>query len=382
MNQLNHITCIEDLHQVYKSKVPKMFVDYCDSGSWTQSTYHRNESDFSEYLFRQKVLVDMDNRSLATSILGQSYNMPLIIAPMGMLGMQHADGEMLAAMAAEAKGVPFTLSTMSICSIEDVASVTSKPFWFQLYMMKDRDFMENLIERAKVAKCSALVLTADLQIMGQRHQDIKNGLSAPPKLTLKNILNLMTKPSWCLAMAKTKKHSFRNIVGHAKNVSDMSSLASWSAEQFDPSLSWEDVAWVKERWSGPLIIKGIMETDDARRAVDAGADAIVVSNHGGRQLDGAPSSISVLPEIVSAIDGQLEVYLDSGVRTGQDILKVTALGANGVMSGRAMLYGLGAYGQLGVEKAIDILYKEMDISMAFCGKTGIHELDSGILRSK
>jgi L-lactate dehydrogenase (cytochrome) len=380
MSSLEKITCIEDLHRVYRQKVPKMFVDYCDSGSWTQSTYRHNESDFADYLFRQKVLVDMDNRSLATSLLGQDYQMPLIIAPMGMLGMQHANGEMLAAQAAEKMGIPFTLSTMSICSIEDVASVTTKPFWFQLYMMRDKAFMENLIARAKAAKCSALVLTADLQIMGQRHQDIKNGLSAPPKPTLKNLLNLALKPEWCLNMAKTNKREFRNIVGHAQSVSDMSSLASWSAEQFDPCLSWNDVAWVKERWDGPLIIKGIMEVDDAKRAVDAGADAIVVSNHGGRQLDSAPSSIRVLSDITEAVATQTEVYLDSVIRTGQDILKAVALGAKGVMSGRAMLYGLGAYGQAGVEKAIALLYKEMDLSMAFCGKTNVNQIDNSILR--
>ena len=371
---LDKMTCIEDLRRVAKFKVPKMFYDYADSGSWTESTYRANSRDFNEIKFRQKVLVDMEGRSLATKMVGQDVAMPVALAPTGLTGMQRADGEILAAKAAEKFGVPFTLSTMSICSIEDVAENTAAPFWFQLYVMRDREFMQNLITRAKEAKCSALVLTADLQILGQRHKDIKNGLSAPPKPTLLNLLNLLCKPEWCWHMLHTERRTFRNIMGHAKNVQDNSSLFSWTAEQFDPRLSWDDVARIKDLWGGKLIIKGIMTAEDAEKAVQHGADAIVVSNHGGRQLDGAPSSIRALPDVVQAAGSQTEVWLDGGITTGQDSLRAWALGARGVMIGRAFLYGLGAYGEDGVRRALEILYKEMDLSMAFTGCRNIEEV--------
>ena len=376
---LSKMTCIEDLRRVAKRKVPKMFYDYVASGSWTETTLRENSSDFDPIKFRQRVLVNMEGRSLATKMIGQDVHMPLAIAPTGFTGMMHADGEILAARAAEKFGIPFSLSTMSICSIEDVAENTSAPFWFQLYVMRDREFMENLIKRAQAAKCSALILTADLQVLGQRHRDIKNGLSAPPKPTLMNILNLMTKPEWGLAMLNTERRTFRNIVGHAKNVGDLSSLSSWTSEQFDPRLSWDDVARIKDLWGGKLIIKGIMEPEDAEMAVKYGADAIVVSNHGGRQLDGAPSSIRALPDVVQAVGSQTEVWLDSGIRSGQDMLKAWAMGARGFMTGRAFLYGLGAYGEDGVRRCLEILYNEMDTTMAFCGHTDIKNVGTDIL---
>ncbi len=376
---LSKMTCIEDLRRVAQRKVPRMFYDYADSGSWTESTYRANSSDFQDIKFRQRVLVDMEGRSLATKMIGEEVKMPLAIAPTGFTGMQHADGEILAARAAEKFGVPFSLSTMSICSIEDVAENTSAPFWFQLYVMRDREFMENLIKRAQAAKCSALILTADLQVLGQRNKDIKNGLSAPPKPTIANMINLATKPEWCMKMLNTERRTFRNIVGHAKNVGDLSSLSSWTAEQFDPRLSWDDVARIKDLWGGKLIIKGIMEPEDAELAVKSGADALIVSNHGGRQLDGAPSTIKALPDVVSAVGSDIEVWLDSGIRSGQDILKAWALGARGTMIGRAFLYGLGAYGEEGVTRALEILYKEMDISMAFTGHRNIHDVTEDIL---
>ncbi len=370
---------IADLKSLARRRVPKMFFDYADSGSWTEGTYRANESDFEAIKLRQRVLVDMTNRSLKSEMIGQPVAMPVALAPTGLTGMQHADGEMLAAKAAEEFGVPFTLSTMSICSIEDVASVTSKPFWFQLYVMKDREFIENLIDRAKRAGCSALVVTADLQILGQRHKDLRNGLSAPPKFTPKHIWQMATRPQWCLDMARTKRHGFGNIVGHAKNVSDLSSLSVWTAEQFDPRLSWTDIAWIKERWNGKLIIKGILDEEDARAAADTGADAIIVSNHGGRQLDGAPSSISMLPKIVEAVGDRIEVHLDSGIRSGQDVLKAVALGAKGTYIGRPFLYGLGAMGKEGVELALNIIRKEMDITMALCGKRDIKAVDRSVI---
>ena len=376
---LSKMTCIEDLRRVAQRKVPRMFYDYADSGSWTESTYRANSSDFQDIKFRQRVLVDMEGRSLATKMIGEEVKMPLAIAPTGFTGMQHADGEILAARAAEKFGVPFSLSTMSICSIEDVAENTSAPFWFQLYVMRDREFMENLIKRAQAAKCSALILTADLQVLGQRNKDIKNGLSAPPKPTIANMINLATKPEWCMKMLNTERRTFRNIVGHAKNVGDLSSLSSWTAEQFDPRLSRDDVARIKDLWGGKLIIKGIMEPEDAELAVKSGADALIVSNHGGRQLDGAPSTIKALPDVVSAVGSDIEVWLDSGIRSGQDILKAWALGARGTMIGRAFLYGLGAYGEEGVTRALEILYKEMDISMAFTGHRDIHNVTEDIL---
>jgi L-lactate dehydrogenase (cytochrome) len=373
------ITCIEDLRLLAQKRVPKMFYDYADSGAWTESTYRANESDFQKIKFRQRVAVNMENRSLRTQMVGQNVAMPVAIAPTGLTGMQHADGEILGARAAEKFGIPFTLSTMSICSIEDIAAHTKAAFWFQLYVMKDRDFIERLIDRAKAAKCGALVLTLDLQILGQRHKDIRNGLSAPPKLTLKNIANMMTKPSWCMGMLGTKRRSFGNIVGHAKNVSDMSSLSSWTAQQFDPALSWNDVEWIKKRWGGKLIIKGILDRDDARLAANTGADAIIVSNHGGRQLDGAQSSIKGLRAIAEAVGRNIEVHMDGGIRSGQDVLKAWALGAKGTYIGRSFLYGLGAMGEEGVSKALEIIRNELDLTMAFCGHRDILNVDESIL---
>ena len=373
------ITNIEDLRVLAQRRVPRMFYDYADSGSWTESTYRANESDFGRILLRQRVAVDMANRSTATTMVGQAAKMPVAIAPVGLTGMQHADGEIHAARAAEKFGIPFTLSTMSICSIEDIAENTQAPFWFQLYMMRDRDAMKRMIARAKAARCSALVLTLDLQVIGQRHKDLKNGLTAPPRPTLRNLVNLATKPRWCLGMLGTKRHTFGNLVGHVQGVSDMNSLSAWTNEQFDPRLSWPDVAWVKEQWGGKLILKGIMDPEDARLAVAAGADAIVVSNHGGRQLDGAPSSIAALPAIVAAVGDQCEVWMDGGIRSGQDVLKAWALGARGTMIGRAMVYGLGAMGEAGVTRALEILHKELDITMAFCGHTKIGNVDRKIL---
>ena len=376
------ITCIEDLRQLAEKRVPRMFYDYADSGSWTETTYRANESDFKAIKLRQRVAVNMEGRSTAVKMIGQSATMPVAIAPVGLTGMQHADGEIHAARAAEKFGIPFTLSTMSICSIEDIAENTSSPFWFQLYMMRDRDAMARMIDRCKAAKCSALVLTLDLQVIGQRHKDLKNGLTAPPRPTLANLLNLATKPRWVLGMAGTRRHTFRNLVGHVKGVSDMRSLSAWTNEQFDPRLSWADIAWVKEKWGGKLILKGIMDVEDARLAVQSGADAIVVSNHGGRQLDGAPSSIHALPAIaaeVGALNSNCEVWMDGGIRSGQDVLKAWALGARGTMIGRAMAYGLGAMGEAGVTKALQILHKELDVTMAFCGHTQLTGVTRDIL---
>ena len=373
------ITTVEDLRVLAERRVPRMFYDYADSGSWTEGTYRANEADFQTIKLRQRVAVNMEGRSTATTMVGQAAKMPVAIAPVGLTGMQHADGEIHAARAAEKFGIPFTLSTMSICSIEDIAQHTQAPFWFQLYMMRDRQAMADMIERARTARCSALVLTLDLQVIGQRHKDLKNGLTAPPKPTLKNILNLMTKPGWCLGMAGTKRRSFGNLVGHVKGVSDMSSLSAWTNEQFDPTLSWADIEWVKKQWGGKLILKGIMVEEDARLAADVGADAIVVSNHGGRQLDGAPSSIAALPPIVDAVGSKLEVWMDGGIRSGQDVLKAWALGARGTMIGRAMVYGLGAMGEAGVTKALQVIHKELDVTMAFCGHTNLQNVDSKIL---
>ena len=341
------ITNIYDLKELHRRRTPRMFYDYAESGSWTEQTFRDNVDDFAKIRLRQKIAVDMTNRSTEMPMLGKNYKMPVALAPVGMLGMQHPDGEILAAQAAEAFGVPFTLSTMSICSIEDVAENTTKPFWFQLYVMKDRDFINRLIDRAKAAKCSALVLTYDLQILGQRHKDLKNGLSAPPRLTVPNILNIMTKPKWAAGMLATKRREFRNVVGHVENVTDMADLHAWTAEQFDPTLNWGDVAWIKERWGGPLILKGILDVEDAKRAVEVGADAIVVSNHGGRQLDGALSSIRMLPDIVDAVGDQIEVHVDGGIRSGQDVLKAISMGAKGTMIGRSFIHGLGAMGRAG-----------------------------------
>ena len=379
MTDLSKITCIEDLRVIAKRRVPRMFYDYCDSGSYTQSTYRANEADFQSIKLRQRVAVNMTGRSTRSTLVGQPVAMPVAIAPIGLTGMQHADGEILAARAAKAFGIPFTLSTMSICSIEDVAQHAGPGFWFQLYVMRDRDYIERLIERAKAAGCTALQLTLDLQILGQRHKDIKNGLSTPPKPTLANLINLATKPRWCLGMLGTSRRSFGNIVGHAKGVGDLSSLSSWTAEQFDPELNWGDVEWIKKRWGGKLILKGIMDAEDARLAVDSGADALIVSNHGGRQLDGAPSSIHALPAIAAAVGQEIEVWMDGGIRSGQDVLKARALGAHGTMIGRSFLYGLGAFGQAGVTRALEIIQKELDVTMAFCGRTQIDQVDQSIL---
>jgi L-lactate dehydrogenase (cytochrome) len=374
------ITDIEDLRVLAQKRVPRMFYDYADSGSWTESTYRANESDFAKLLLRQRVAVNIEHRTTRTTMIGQEVAMPVAIAPTGLTGMQHADGEILAARAAKKFGVPFTLSTMSICSIEDVAKETGgHPFWFQLYVMKDRDYIERLIDRAKAAGCSALVLTLDLQIIGQRHKDLRNGLSAPPKLTVANILNMMTKPRWALGMLGTRRHGFGNIIGHVKGVENMGSLSEWTAKQFDPALSWQDVEWIKKRWGGKLILKGIQDAEDARLAVNSGADALIVSNHGGGQLDGAPSSISALPQIVDAVGTRIEVHMDGGIRSGQDVLKARALGARGTYIGRAFLYGLGAMGEAGVTKALQIIHKELDLTMAFCGRTRIEDVDAGVL---
>ena len=373
------ITNIEDLRRLAQKRVPRMFYDYADSGSWTEGTYRANESDFQKIKFRQRVAVNMDNRSTASTMIGQPVAMPVAIAPTGLTGMQHADGEILAARAAKKFGIPFTLSTMSICSIEDVAKHAGEGFWFQLYVMKDRAFIERLIDRAKAANCGALVLTLDLQILGQRHKDLKNGLSAPPKLTLANMINIATKPRWALGMLGTPRRQFGNIVGHVSGVGDMGSLSEWTAKQFDPALNWGDVEWIKNRWGGKLILKGIQDVEDAKLAAQSGADALIVSNHGGRQLDGAQSSIEALPAIAQAVGSQIEVHMDGGVRSGQDVLRARALGARGVYIGRPFLYGLGAMGEAGVTKCLQIIHKELDISMAFCGHTKIDTVDKSIL---
>ncbi len=372
---------IPDLMKRAKRRVPKMFFDYADSGSWTESTYRANEHDFHDITLRQRVAVDMTNRSLATQMIGQDVSMPVALSPVGFCGMQWADGEILAAQAAEEFGVPFTLSTMSICSIEDVAENTSKPFWFQLYVMRDRDFVNDLIDRAKAAGCSALVITLDLQILGQRHKDLRNGLSAPPKFTPKHLWQIGTCPQWCLAMAQTKRHTFRSIVGHAKGVGDLSSLSSWTAEQFDPTLSWDDVESIKERWGGPVILKGILDAEDAKLSLNVGADAIIVSNHGGRQLDGASSAIRALPDIVEAVGDKIEVHIDGGIRSGQDILKAMCLGAKGTYVGRPYLYGLGSGGKAGIGKMFEILRTELDTTMALCGERKVTDLDRSNLRT-
>ena len=376
------ITCIEDLRILHKRRAPRMFYDYADSGAWTESTYRSNETDFRDIYLRQRVAVDMTNRTLASTMIGQPVSMPVALAPVGMTGMQHADGEILSARAAAAAGVPYTLSTMSICSIEDVAENTSKPFWFQLYVMRDKDFVNRLIGRAKAAGCSALVLTLDLQILGQRHKDVKNGLTAPPRLTIPNIANIAFKPRWWMGMMGTKRRTFRNIVGHAKGVGDMTALSSWTAEQFDPTLSWDDVKRIKDQWGGKLILKGILDPEDAERAAESGADALIVSNHGGRQLDGALSSVAALPGIAQAVGDRIEVLMDGGIRSGQDVIKALALGAKGVFIGRSYIYGLGAMGQEGVAKSLEIIRKELDVTMALCGLRDIQTVTSNILTRK
>ena len=369
------ITTIDDFKPIYKRRVPKMFYDYAESGSWSEQTFRENTSDFTKLYFKQKVAVDISNRSTASKMLDQDVSMPVAIAPVGLTGLQHPDGEIKAAEAAEEFGVPFTLSTMSICSIEDVAQNTSKPFWFQLYCMSDRPFIENLIDRAKEANCSALVITLDLQILGQRHKDIKNQMTAPPKLTLKNILNMATKPHWCFGMLKTRRHGFANIIGHATGVEDLNSLSEWSANTLMRTLNWSDLDWIIKRWGGKVVLKGIQDVEDAKMAVKTGVDAIVVSNHGGRQLDGALSSIRSLPSIIDAVGDQIEVWMDSGIRSGQDVAKAVSIGAKAVMIGRPFVYGLGAMGQQGVSKALDIIHKELDTTMALCGERKISDMN-------
>ncbi len=373
------ITCIEDLRAVAKRRVPRMFLDYVEAGSWTESTLRANRSDFERIRLRQKVAVNLESRTIRSRMLGEDVAMPVALAPIGLEGMVHPDGEILAARAAEKFGVPFILSTMSICSIEDVAAATKKPFWFQLYVMRDREYIGRLIDRAKAAGCSALILTLDLQILGQRNIDLKNGLTAPPKPTVANLLNLATKPRWCMAMLGTKRRGFGNIVGHVKGVEDMTSLGTWTAEQFDPRLNWGDVEWISKRWGGKLVVKGIMDVEDAKRARDCGADALIVSNHGGRQLDGAPSSISALPAIADAVGSGIEVWMDGGIRSGQDVLKAVALGAKGTLIGRAFVYGLGAYGEAGVTQCLQLIARELDLTMAFTGRTDIATVDRGVL---
>ncbi|MDR9433782.1 MAG: alpha-hydroxy acid oxidase [Spiribacter sp.] len=374
------ITCIDDLKRIYHRRVPKMFYDYCETGSWSEQTFTENTRDFNALYFRQRVAVDMTNRTTASQLMGEPVTMPVALSPVGLTGMQHADGEIHAARAAEKFGVPFTLSTLSICSIEDVAAATTQPFWFQVYTLKDDDFMQRLMARARDANCSAIVITLDLQVQGQRHKDLKNGLSAPPKLTLRSIANMMTKVSWGLGMLGTKRRTFGNVVGHAKGVTDPGSLSSWTAEAFDHALDWDRVKELMDMWGGKVVLKGIMDPEDARRAADLGADAIVVSNHGGRQLDGALSAIRMLPDIIEAVGDRMEIYFDSGIRSGQDILKALALGADGVMIGRAWVYGLGAMGEAGVTKALEVLHKELDTTMALCGHRNINEVDQQILR--
>ncbi len=373
------ITNIEDLRVLHEKRAPRMFYDYADSGSWTEGTYRSNESEFSKIKFRQRVAVNVDHRSIASTMLGQPVAMPVALSPVGLTGMQYPDGEILAARAAKDFGVPYCLSTMSICSMEEIAKHTNHPFWFQLYVMRDKKFVSSLIERARAAKCSALVVTLDLQILGQRHKDIKNGLSAPPKPTLKNLINLCMKPRWCLGMLQTKNRQFGNIVGHVEGVDDMSSLSAWTASQFDPTLDWEEVAQIKKQWGGKLILKGILDPEDAKLAVAVGVDAIIVSNHGGRQLDGAPATIEALPAIVEAVGSQIEIWLDSGIRSGQDVIKALALGATGTMIGRSYIYGLGAMGQAGVTKSLEIIAKELDLTMAFCGLKDVRQVERSIL---
>ena len=375
------MTCIEDLRETYHRKVPKAFVDYCESGSYAEQTLRANRTDLERIKLRQRILHDVSNRSTATTILGEPAALPLALAPVGLTGMQYGDGEIHACRAAQAAGIPYTLSTMSICSIEDVAGAVDKPFWFQLYVMKDRGYIRALIERAAAAKCSALVLTVDLQVIGQRHRDIKNGMSVPPEIRIKNLVDIATKPRWAMSVLKGKRKTFGNIVGHYPGMSNITVLSKWTAEQFDPTLSWKDVEWIKSLWPGKLILKGILDLEDARIAAKTGAAAIVVSNHGGRQLDGAPSSIAMLPPIAEAVGADIEVMFDGGIRSGQDILRAVALGARSCLCGRAYIYGLGAGGQAGVAAAIDIMRKELDISMALTGVTSVAEIDRRVIAS-
>jgi L-lactate dehydrogenase (cytochrome) len=376
---MRNVTCIEDLRQTARRKVPKMFFDYAEAGSYAQETLRANRSDLERIKFRQRVLVDVSQRDLATTIIGEPVSIPLALAPIGLAGMQHGDGEILACRAAQAAGIPFTLSTMSICSIEDVAGAVDKPFWFQLYVMKDRGFAKSLIERAAAAKCSALVLTIDLQVLGQRHCDARNGMTVPPEIRLRNVIDIATKPAWALSIARAKRKTFGNLAGYTPTDANVASLASWISTQFDPALSWKDVEWVKSLWPGKLIIKGVLDIEDARTAAKTGADAIVVSNHGGRQLDGAPSSISALPKVADAVGSEIEVMFDGGIRSGQDLLRALAFGARSCLIGRSYIFGLGAGGQAGVAKAIDIIRNELDVTMALCGINRVHEIDRRII---
>jgi L-lactate dehydrogenase (cytochrome) len=376
---MKHITCIEDLRLLHKRRVPKAFFDYADRGSYSEQTLHANHDDLQQIQFRQRILVDVSRRDLSTTILGEPAALPLILAPVGLLGMQHGDGEIHACRAAQAAGIPFTQSTMSICSIEDIAGAVDKPFWFQLYVMKDRGFIKSLMERAMAAKCSALVLTVDLQVIGQRHQDIKNGMSVPPEWSLSKLFDFATKPAWVSGVLRGKRRTFGNIAGHVKNTEDLTRLSEWTASQFDTTLTWKDIDWIRSIWPGKLILKGILDVEDAEIAAKSGAQAIVVSNHGGRQLDGAPSTIEVLPEITDAVGSQMEVMFDGGIRSGQDVMRALALGAKSCMLGRAYAYGLGAGGQAGVAKAIDIIAKELNTTMGLCGVNTIAEIDQRVL---
>ena len=376
---MKHVTCIEDLRQLHKRRVPKAFFDYADRGSYSEDTLRANCDDLQQIKFRQRVLVDVSKRDLTTTILGEPASMPLSLAPIGLLGMQHGDGEIIACRAAQAAGIPFTLSTMSICSIEDVAQSVDKPFWFQLYVMKDRGFIKALIERAIAAKCSALVLTVDLQVIGQRHQDIKNGMTVPPEWTLSKFLDFASKPAWVSGVLRGKRRTFGNLVGHLKGTDDITALSTWTASQFDTSLNWKDVEWIRSIWPGKLILKGILDVEDAEQAAKSGAQALVVSNHGGRQLDGAPSSIEALPEIAEAVGSQMEILFDGGIRSGQDVMRALALGAKSCMIGRAYVHGLGAFGEPGVAKALDILRNELLTTMGLCGVNTIAEIDDNVL---
>ena len=372
---------VDDLKHMARRRVPRMFFEYADSGSYTEATYRANEADFQQVLLRQRIARKLSDRTLRTQLVGEDVSMPVALAPAGLAGMQHADGEILAARAAERFGVPFTLSTMSICSIEDVAAATSRPFWLQLYVMRDHEFVRNLLDRARAAGVSTLVLTMDLQLLAQRHKDLRNHLSAPPRFTPGHILQMLARPAWCLRMLGTRRHTFGNVVGHARNVSDLSSLSAWTAEQFDPELSWGDVAWIRDYWGRKLVIKGVLDPDDARAAIDTGADALIVSNHGGRQLDGAVSSIRALPGIVAAVGDRIEVHLDGGVRTGADVLRARALGARGVHIGRPFLYGLGAGGEAGVTRVLEILRAELDVTMALTGERDINDVGPQVIHS-
>jgi L-lactate dehydrogenase (cytochrome) len=373
------MTCIEDLRQQARRKVPRAFFDYAEAGSYSQETLRANREDLERIKLRQRVLVDVSQRDLTTTIIGEKVSLPLALAPIGLCGMQHGDGEILACRAAQAAGIPFTLSTMSICSIEDVAQAVGKPFWFQLYVMKDRGFIKSLIERAAAAKCSALVLTVDLQVLGQRHCDVRNGMTVPPEIKLANLIDIATKPAWAFSILKGKRKTFGNLAGHVRGMENVKSLAQWTASQFDPTLNWKDVEWVKSVWPGKLILKGILDVEDARTAARTGAAALIVSNHGGRQLDGAPSSISALPKIVDAVGGDIEVMFDGGIRSGQDVLRALALGARSCMVGRSYIYGLGAAGEAGVAKAIEFLGKELDVSMALTGVNSVKDVDRRVI---